>query len=73
MKELFDRKARERNLKKGDLVLRWDTRREIKASIQNLTTSGLVHLTLQKSKGTIYSSYRIWKGSIPHCPSMGNT
>ena len=32
MKELFDRKARERNFKKGDLVLRWDTRREDKGN-----------------------------------------
>lgn len=30
VKELFDKKARERNFKKGDLVLRWDTRREDK-------------------------------------------
>jgi len=28
MKELFDRKVRERNFKKGHQVLRWDTRRE---------------------------------------------
>ena len=30
MKEIFDRKARERKFKKGHLVLRWDTRREDK-------------------------------------------
>lgn len=28
MKILFDRKDRERYFKQGDLVLRWDTRRE---------------------------------------------
>ena len=30
MKVLFDRKARERDFKEGDLVLRWDARREEK-------------------------------------------
>ena len=30
MKEMFDKKARERNFRKDDLVLRWDTRREDK-------------------------------------------
>ncbi len=28
MKNLFDGRARERDLKEGDLVLRWDARRE---------------------------------------------
>ena len=28
MKSLFDGKARERDFKEGDLVLRWDARRE---------------------------------------------
>lgn len=39
MKELFDKKARERNFKKGELVLRWDARREDKgkhAKLDNL-------------------------------------
>lgn len=30
MKILFDKKARERDFREGDLVLRWDTRREDK-------------------------------------------
>ena len=30
MKSLFDRRAKERDFKEGDLVLRWDSRREEK-------------------------------------------
>ena len=30
MKNLFDRRARETDFKEGDLVLRWDSRREEK-------------------------------------------
>ena len=30
MKSIFDIKARERNFREGDLVLRWDTLREYK-------------------------------------------
>jgi hypothetical protein len=41
MKEIFDKRTKEINFMVGDLVLKWDARREEKGNMENLTTSGL--------------------------------
>jgi hypothetical protein len=40
MKEIFDKRTKERNFMVGDMVLKWDARR-LKGNMRNLTICGL--------------------------------
>ena len=51
MRELFDRKARERNFKKGDPVLRWDTRREDKGKHEKFDNFWFGPFSIAEVKG----------------------
>lgn len=51
MKELFDKKARERNFNRGDLVLRWDTRREDKGKNAKFDNLWFGPFSIAKFKG----------------------
>lgn len=51
MKEIFYIKARERNLKKGDLVLWWDIRREDKGNHEKIDNLWFGPFNIAKFKG----------------------
>lgn len=51
MKILFDRRARERDFKEGDLVLRWDSRREYKGKYGKFDNLWFGHLAIPEVKG----------------------
>ena len=51
MKILFDRKARERYFREGDLVLKWDSRREEKEKHSKFDNLWLGPINITKVKG----------------------
>jgi len=69
MKSMFDRRARERDFREGDLVLRWDSIREDKGKHGNFDNLWFVPLAIVEVKGNntfvlqniegIYSTYPI--------------
>eukprot|EP00253_Pinus_taeda_P010010 PITA_10010 len=69
MKSLFDRRARERDFKEGDLVLRWDSRREDKRKHGKFDNLWFVPLAIDEVKGNntfvlqnlegLYSTYLV--------------
>eukprot|EP00253_Pinus_taeda_P025557 PITA_25557 len=69
MKTLFDRRARERDFKEGDVVLRWDARREEKGKHGKFDNLWFRPLTIAKVKGNntfvlqnlegLYSTYPV--------------
>lgn len=69
VKSLFDRRARERDFKEGDLVLRWDSRREDKAKHGKFDNLWFGPLAIAEVKGNktfviqniegLYSNYLV--------------
>ena len=69
MKALFDRRARERDFKEGDLVLRWDARREDKGKHGKFDNLWFGPLAIAEVKGNntfvlqnldgLYSTYLV--------------
>ena len=51
MKSMFDRRAKERDFKEGDLVLRWDSRREGKGKHGNFYNLWFGPLAIVEVKG----------------------
>ena len=69
MKSMFERRARKRDFKEGDIVLRWDSIREGKGKHGKLNNLWFVPLAIVEVKGNntfvlqniegIYSTYTI--------------
>jgi len=77
MKSLFDRRAKERDFKKCDLVLRWDYRREDKGKHDKFDNLWFGPLAIVELKGNntfvlqnlegLYSTYPINGRFLKHC------